>query len=616
MAKDETILKVLIASPSDVKEERSELEKIIEDISRISSKERNIRLEPLTWEKDSYPDIGKNAQDVINKQFKDEYDIFIGVFWTRFGTPTKEACSGTEEEFDRAYNRFIKNSGLIKIMIYFKTKGPDDLNSFDIDQFKLVKEFKKRIEQKGVYYKNFNSLNDFRRNIRNDLESHLIEWGKTWGFLDMNKNNNSEIEKKEDDFFSNDDGGIDIYEKGMSEGIKLKESLIRLKNVIKGHLELLKEFNEMSKNEKKISNSNIKTIKRLSNKMADGMDKFKSQIETEIPIIQKKSEIFFNALKHIIFFINEGQNSNLESIKQYLELIKNLEKGFESDIPKIKSFIEAIKKYPRFTSKFNRSKKNLESTLKKLINCIQNVLNSAKYNEKGLEDLLNKLKTEPRTAAAYIEIRLFVNSYIIFLQNLFRYSVNEPEPKTLEGLLTVESGEKIIINLDLNAKPLIIPERSMSQYLYETAKDISEKGDKILDRFGEHIDSKIYKYIHNVIESSLIKSLKELLLNSVNYCKTEGIPKPMILSAHLTQLDKEKFKSLLSLYKWCKRTFDEIGTKFDLPELIEYKTIENKERILHYRKDPEVLKKEIELWNNYQNLKLSKDKYKEILNGK
>ncbi|MYD31374.1 MAG: DUF4062 domain-containing protein, partial [Nitrospira sp. SB0661_bin_20] len=63
-------------------------------------------MDVVRWETRTTPGFGKDPQDVINKQISDAYDIFIGIMWTRFGTPTPRAGSGTEEEFLRAYDRY------------------------------------------------------------------------------------------------------------------------------------------------------------------------------------------------------------------------------------------------------------------------------------------------------------------------------------------------------------------------------------------------------------------------------------------------------------------------------------------------------------------------------
>ena len=48
-----------------------------------------------------YPVRGGEPEVLINDQIG-KYDIFLGVMWRRFGTPTGVAESGTEEEFRRA----------------------------------------------------------------------------------------------------------------------------------------------------------------------------------------------------------------------------------------------------------------------------------------------------------------------------------------------------------------------------------------------------------------------------------------------------------------------------------------------------------------------------------
>ena len=56
-------------------------------------------------------------QGIINKQIG-EYDIFIGMMWKRFGTPTGKAGSGTEEEFRLAYE-YWETTKSVMILFYF-----------------------------------------------------------------------------------------------------------------------------------------------------------------------------------------------------------------------------------------------------------------------------------------------------------------------------------------------------------------------------------------------------------------------------------------------------------------------------------------------------------------
>src|SRR5713226_3508562 len=109
MARSETVVTAFLASPSDVEAERAKLEDVVQELNLTWSKTLGMRLDLLRWETHAYPGVGHDAQDVINQQIGDEYDIFIGIMWGRFGSSTERADSGTEEEFRRARERHEKN---------------------------------------------------------------------------------------------------------------------------------------------------------------------------------------------------------------------------------------------------------------------------------------------------------------------------------------------------------------------------------------------------------------------------------------------------------------------------------------------------------------------------
>ena len=88
MPRQEDILGVLVASPSDVLAERTRLEEVIHELNATWSRSLGIRLDLIRWETHAYPALGEDAQAVINTQVPDDYDIFVGIMWHRFGTPT------------------------------------------------------------------------------------------------------------------------------------------------------------------------------------------------------------------------------------------------------------------------------------------------------------------------------------------------------------------------------------------------------------------------------------------------------------------------------------------------------------------------------------------------
>ena len=155
------VLNVFLASPSDVPEERQIAREIILDWNNIHSASRNIVLLPIGWEHNSYPLTGERPQELINKQVLRNADILIGIFWTRIGTPTGKAISGSVEEIEEHIN-----SGK-PAMLYFSKKplNPDSINQ---DQYKAVKELKQEYKSKGIV-EEFSEINEFKEKFQRHL---------------------------------------------------------------------------------------------------------------------------------------------------------------------------------------------------------------------------------------------------------------------------------------------------------------------------------------------------------------------------------------------------------------------------------------------------------------
>jgi hypothetical protein len=159
-------LKIFVASPNEVAEERNIVSLVVEELRRLPEIIR-VDVEVVRWETHSWPDVGDDPQDVINREIG-EYDIFLGIMWRKFGTPTKRASSGTYEEFKRAYD-YYKKYNRPHIMFYFRETPfyPQDL--IELAQFRKVLQFKNEIEKLGVLYWKYNLPIDFERSAREHL---------------------------------------------------------------------------------------------------------------------------------------------------------------------------------------------------------------------------------------------------------------------------------------------------------------------------------------------------------------------------------------------------------------------------------------------------------------
>lgn len=167
MSYNAKVFKIMIASPSDVTEERNITKEVIYEWNAIHSESKNIVLLPVGWETHSSPEMGLPPQEIINKQVLEKSDLLVGVFWTRIGTKTGEYISGTVEEIEK----HIKQGKLT--MLYFSSKpiNPDSINQ---EQKIRLDEFKESCKNRGLYYP-YNDLENFRKEFSKHLQLKINE---------------------------------------------------------------------------------------------------------------------------------------------------------------------------------------------------------------------------------------------------------------------------------------------------------------------------------------------------------------------------------------------------------------------------------------------------------
>ncbi len=186
MKRDTRIVRVFIASPGDVEEERNRVEVVIDEINRTLDSSYSVRLESIRWETHVAPLMGRPQEVVLDQVEITELDIFVGILWLRFGTPTganakdnqNPFLSGTEEEFNVAYESW-KLKGKPQILFYRCTKAPRTVHEIDVVQFSRVGEFFNRFspgKDHPGYYRSFQSPDEFERRLREDLNFSIREF--------------------------------------------------------------------------------------------------------------------------------------------------------------------------------------------------------------------------------------------------------------------------------------------------------------------------------------------------------------------------------------------------------------------------------------------------------
>jgi len=175
----------MIASPGDVAEEREAIREVIHDWNDVNASSQGIVLTPVGWETHSSPELGARPQELINERLLKECDLLIAVFWTRLGSPTGEASSGTVEEIEEHI------AAGKPAMLYFSSK-PVAPASIDADQYAAVKEFKKSVRDKGLIDE-FDNLDQFRRKLAKQLQLCLLHNDHIKGIVEKASEGNVDI---------------------------------------------------------------------------------------------------------------------------------------------------------------------------------------------------------------------------------------------------------------------------------------------------------------------------------------------------------------------------------------------------------------------------------------
>lgn len=167
------VLKVFIASPSDVAAERNMVRKVVNECNISIGEPHNIRVEVVGWETDIRPSWGKDAQSFINDLAeRNKYALFVVIFWKRFGTPTPRSKSGTFEEFQNAIKRRAKSSAKRpEIMLYFNVKQPPIATHAESLDYSQVLAFRESITE-GLYGTYKGKL-EFENKFRSDYARWL-----------------------------------------------------------------------------------------------------------------------------------------------------------------------------------------------------------------------------------------------------------------------------------------------------------------------------------------------------------------------------------------------------------------------------------------------------------
>lgn len=389
MSKTVTKYSIFIASPSDLEEERIAIDEVTKELNLTFGIKQNIVIELLKWETHSAPGISKvHSQEIINNDIGNDYDIFIGLLWKKFGTPTEKAGSGTEEEFLVAFDRFTNKRDDIQVLFYFKDAVPNSLKDINGSELVKIENFKVELREKKVLYWEFDTCENLKNFLRLHIPKRLTE-------IIENNNVNSEAELVETLTEEEEYGLLDFSD--MFEDY-INNSTNSLKQISESTewigTELTKKADEITILSK-LPNVNNSVVRETMKRTAKLLDNYSNRLKIEIPIYYKNFEEAIKAGSNLINLSEDFKNENtLSELEETKDAIFTLRISLPDSIESMLLFYESVETLPRIQKDVNIAKRKLLLQLEDLIDKLRKSLSLTAEFSNEIGNKIDKFSLE------------------------------------------------------------------------------------------------------------------------------------------------------------------------------------------------------------------------------
>jgi len=361
VSREEKVFTVFVASPGDVTDERSVLEEVISEINMMWSRDLGIRLELVRWETHAIPGIGLDAQAVINDSIPNDYDLFVGIMWCRYGTPTGRAGSGTVEEFEIAKKRYESDPNSVKFMMYFKD-APISPSQMDPCQLTQVISFRNSLGAQGVLHWSFNSPEDFRRIFRIHIVGQIRNWTATHGKFDRedSKDSPSETLPESDELGYLD--YIEIVEKSLT---RMQELLDHISSHFSdSKFDFIRHLpNGVNTPINLIERGDMEAARKLVLELTTSMNEFALFLEEEVPVFNDTLgtaiDALVNAAELSLDLNLVAQDSLRSAILGNASILDSISLSIES----FHDFRSRFASLPPLSRDFNKAKRSMVSAI-------------------------------------------------------------------------------------------------------------------------------------------------------------------------------------------------------------------------------------------------------------
>ena len=376
MTRSVTVIDAMLSSPGDMQAERQVVEDVISELNRMWRRSPGVQVHLFRWEIDATPGVAPRPQEVINREAGDDYDLFIGLLGTRFGTPTGEAMSGTEEEFRRAFRRYTE-TGRPEIMLYFSER-PISPSTIDLEQLARVAAFRQALSEKGILYRTFNSSDELASLLRLNLSSYVRRWFSADALSDgvavrasgqASSENTVDSAESIDLGLDDEPGFLDLAEAVFSKATEFEEVMTRMTEAVRdvGN-RMIKRTQEMERLGPLHDAAGLKRAKAVVLGAATDLSMFTRRLSSETPLFASTFGSLISAYTSLFKLASsELTNAELPSVEQTLQQAKELAVTVQQSYDSTKSFRDSLLRWPSVSTYLNKARREAIGALDALL---------------------------------------------------------------------------------------------------------------------------------------------------------------------------------------------------------------------------------------------------------
>ena len=371
MAQQATWIKVFVASPSDTEEEVACLEGVVEELN-AQWENRGVQLRLVRWKTHVDPGFGDDPQAVVNQQVPPDCDIFMGILWSRIGSPTARAASGTIEEYERAKARFDEDPDSVEIMFFFK-EAAVPLQQIDGDQIQAVRDFRDRIREAGGLDRSFETTEEFEGAVRLSLGRYLNR-SRTNGCAKTDAASASEAKSEAESEGAQELGLLELQDEFEREFEALREVTAEIVAALTAVGTMMKRRTadmERAQRQPDFEKVRRKVVRNVCDNAAAGIRNYVADTEPLLPRFAThldRGTSLFARLLPIQAQISKGDTESRTGLTQS---VRKLRVGLRDGADSLEKFQAVVEGFPPMTTAMLRANKQMGETLRKQVDTLR-----------------------------------------------------------------------------------------------------------------------------------------------------------------------------------------------------------------------------------------------------